>query len=365
MINFYIKKISIDKAVVGMVIAADVITNTGINLMSKNTVLNKKNITKLKLYSIEYIEIYKEQKSDIDFQHLFMSNDTKPKTQYKDIKVINEFRSNHQNKQDVLKNKMMDISEGKKIEIPELYSISNELIEKMNDKSQLFSFLNNLQYFDDYTYSHSVNVSLVSYTLGQWLGYSGEELQCISVAGLLHDIGKTKVSIDLLNKKEKLTTEEFNEIKKHCVYGFRIIEKQNIPYNVKMAVLMHHEKIDGSGYPMGLKGDEINDYAKIIAIADIYDAMTSERPYRKKYCPFSVIEFFEKNYITKLDTKFLMTFLNNIAHCYLDSWVELSTGEEAKIKFINTKKPSKPIVQIDNVLADLSKEKDIFIVRVI
>lgn len=363
--NRYIKTISIDKAITGMVIATDVITDTGTTLVSKDTILNKKNITKLKLYSIEDIEIIKEHKNDSNLESLFTPDVANLKISTKNVEALNKFKSNHKHQEESLKNKMLDISEGRKIEMLDLYSISDELIKAINNKSELFSFLSNLESFDDYTYSHCINVSLVSYTLGQWLGYDSEELQNISVAGLLHDIGKSQVDINLLNKKGTLTPEEFEEVKNHAVHGFRIVEKQNIPYNVKMAILMHHEKIDGSGYPMGAKGDQINEYAKIIAISDIYDAMTSERPYRQKYCVFSVIEAFERDYFGKLDTKFLMTFLNNIAYCYLDNWVELSTGEEGKIKFINTNKPSKPIVQVDNVLVDLSKEKGTYIVRIL
>lgn len=387
MSNRSVKKIPIDKAIPGMVIATDVITNTGTTLVSENTLLNKRNITKLKLYGVENIEIIKDGKADLETEDLVISANTeiealskpedlspkdmpipdisKPKATYIDIEALNKFKANHKYQEESLKHKMLDISEGGKIEMLELYSISDELIEAINNKSELFSFLNNLQSFDDYTYTHCINVSLVSYTLGQWLGYDSEELQHISVAGLLHDIGKTQVDIDILSKERDLTPEEFGEVKKHSVYGFRIVENQNIPNNVKMAILMHHERIDGSGYPMGAKGDDINEYAKIIAIADIYDAMTSERPYRNKYCPFSVIETFEKDYLGKLDTKFLMTFLNNIAYCYLDSWVELSTGEKGQIIFVNSNKPSRPIVKVDNVLVDLSKEKSTHIVKIL
>ena len=111
---------------------------------------------------------------------------------------------------------------------------------------------------------------------------------------MLHDIGKLKIDPKILNKKGKLTDEEFEEIKKHPVLGYEIVKDMDLPEKIKEAVLMHHEKINGTGYPSGLKGEEISNYAKIVSICDIYDAMTSTRTYRKRFCPFQVIRNFER-----------------------------------------------------------------------
>ncbi len=353
--------ISISNAKPGMIVAKDIISNTGLTLIPMNTELNEKNIFKLKLYKINLIQIIQEVSNKKNSGNA-IKNSSSAVIETKEFRA---FQSSHIKSEETLKKQIVDISEGGVIDISELFSISNDLMDSIHRKNNLFAFLNNLQAFDDYTYSHSVNVSLISYTLGQWLGFNKDEMKLITVAGLLHDIGKTKIDINILNKPGKLTNDEFEEMKKHTAYGYQIVEKQDIPYKIKLAVLMHHEKLDGSGYPTHAKNSQISDYAKIMSIADIYDAMTSTRPYRAKCCPFKVIEFLKHDLLGKLDTKYLMTFITNIAYYYLDNWVKLSTGEEGKIVFINQNNPSKPIVKIDRALVDLSKEKDIFIEMII
>ncbi|QZY56235.1 HD-GYP domain-containing protein [Crassaminicella profunda] len=358
------KTIPVDQAKTGMILAKDIITDTGFTLATKNTMLNKKSIVRLKLYQICMISIkealpqetVKEQSS---ISTPMRNNSITKKSSFQ------SFQSSYSENIESLENYMLDISEGKNINITNLYSISHDLKNILDSKSDLFGFLHNLQTTDNYTYTHCVNVSLLCHVFGEWLGFDKKALKDLSVAGLLHDIGKTQIDNHILNKPDKLTEEEFEEIKKHPIYGFRLVEHQDIPYNIKMAILMHHERYDGSGYPLNAKNEQINDYAKIIAIADIYDAMTSQRSYRKKFCPFQVIRHFENTGYRKFDTKFLLTFLNHIASCYIGNWCLLSTGEEAKIVFINKDMVSKPIVQVDGTIVDLKEERNIFIEEII
>ncbi|SHJ59313.1 HD-GYP domain-containing protein [Paramaledivibacter caminithermalis] len=361
MSDYKTKIVAIDDVIPGMVTSQDVFTDMGQMLIGANTTLDEKHLKKLRLYQINNVPI---REALIDLNSKKSNISTIYKTP-EDIQQFKSFESSHGDYSLSLKQQMLDISDGMHIDVSQLFSISNDLLDIVKHKSKLFSFLNSLQNFDDYTYSHCINVSLICHTIGQWLCFSHKELMDICVAGMLHDIGKIKVDKDILTKPGPLTEAEYEIMQKHTVYGFKIVEKQDIPYNIKMAILMHHERYDGSGYPLKAKNDEINDYAKIVAIADVYDALTSDRPYRSKFTPFHVIHRFEKEYLGKLDTKFLMIFLRNIAYCYLDSWCLLSTGEEAKIVFINKHIPSKPIVQVDNVILDLSQEPDIYIQKIL
>lgn len=355
------KIISIDHVNPGMITARDIFTDVGQMLIGANTELDGKHLRKLRLYQIHDVPI-KEFMPKVNSPSEPIHPIRRSKENHERLKL---FEASYMENNVSLKDQMLSISEGKRINVAELFCISDELLTTIKYKSNLFSFLNNLQGFDDYTYSHCINVSLISNTIGQWLGFGEKELMNISVAGLLHDIGKTQIDKSILNKPSKLTDEEEAIMKKHAEYGFKIIEKQDIDYNIKMAVLMHHERYDGSGYPLKAKNNQINDYAKIVAIADVYDALTSDRPYRSRFTPFYVIHRFEQEYLGHLDTKFLMTFLQNIAYCYLDSWCLLSTGEEAKIMFINKHDLSRPIVQVDNVILDLSHEKSIYIEKIL
>mgnify|MGYP000892881401 CR=1 FL=1 len=346
----------------GMILGEDVFNSVGLRLLTSGTVLNDKNIAKLHMYGIDYVHIVEE----FSIEYARKNEHEVLKSQsIRKLKTFKAFEKSYNHGVNQLHNHIVDIGEGKSINISELFSISEDMMATMESKRDLFAFLHNLRMVDDYTYTHSINVSLLCNIFGQWVGLSGEDLKNITVAGLIHDIGKTKIDPAILNKPGKLTPEEFEEIKKHTVYGFRMVEKQNIDKNIKMAVLMHHEKFDGSGYPLGAKGEQINDYAKIVSIADIYDAMTSNRSYREKFCPFRVIESFEQESYGKLDTRFLLEFLKNIAYNYLNCWVRLSTGEEGEIVFINSHHLSRPIVRVDNTLIDMSEEKDLFIEEII
>jgi HD-GYP domain-containing protein (c-di-GMP phosphodiesterase class II) len=198
------------------------------------------------------------------------------------------------------------------------------------------------------------------------MGMREEESILLTAAGILHDIGKTRTPPEILNKQGKLTDEEFEEMKRHVVYGYRILENQSIPQDVKLGALMHHEKIDGMGYPMGLKGGRINRFAKIISICDIYDAMTANRVYRGKICPFDVIRTFERRVYGELDTECLLVFLRNIAYSFVGTWVKLNDGRVAEVLFINSSNLSKPIVRVENGdLIDLSTNNDLIIASVV
>lgn len=352
--NDKVKFLSIEEITPGMISFQDIYSDTGQLLVAKDTELTPNHIDKLLSYDIPGVPIIKED----DEEELTTEN-------IQDTEEFKEFKENYEDTKSSVQSQILDIGDGKSIDVTELFTITNDLMGDMNYKSSLFNFLNNIQHFDDYTYSHSLNVSLIAYTLGQWLNLSGDELENLTVAGLLHDVGKTKIPLDILNKPDKLTDDEFEEVKKHTIYGYEIVEHQDIPYEMKMAVLMHHERYDGSGYPFKVKNEKINKYAKIIAIADLYDAMTSDRPYRKKITPFQVINEFQRNYLGKLDTAILMVFLQNIAYCYLDAMCELSNGETGKIIFINKQRPSQPIVKVGDGIVDLSQQKELSIVKLL
>jgi putative nucleotidyltransferase with HDIG domain len=225
--------------------------------------------------------------------------------------------------------------------------------------SDVINYLHLVRPMDDYTYSHSLNVSLMSIIIARWMNLSEAEIDEIATAGLLHDIGKTKISDKLLLKPGKLTDLEFDELKKHPILGYMMMENvKDATLNMKYSVLMHHEKIDGSGYPVGALDEEIPLFPKIIAIADIYDAMTSNRAYRNRMCPFEVIKNFEMQTFGKLDTRILTVFIKNIANTYMGDFVELNSGEICEIVFINQNRIWQPIVRFGDEFIDLSQDND-------
>lgn len=224
------------------------------------------------------------------------------------------------------------------------------------------------EYMNDILYRNIIpdKNTLIARLIGVWAGLDTEKLDEISMAGLLHDIGKFKIPDEILLKPGKLTKEEFEVIKKHTVYGYEILNNFKILESTKRAALLHHEKFDGSGYPFGYTADKIDDISAIITIADVYDAMTSKRCYRDGMCPFDVIEDFEYDGISKYHPKYIGMFLKKIASSYIGSTVLLTNGKKAKIIFV-TEKYSRPTVTLleDNSVLVLKDEKDIKIAAVL
>lgn len=238
----------------------------------------------------------------------------------------------------------------------DLLSKTISLVGPKQTTLDVFDMLHNMRQINDSTYAHSLNVAIISRIIGKWLHFSKEELDTLTLAGLLHDIGKTKIPDEVLNKDGKLTDEEFQMIRNHPKYGYDILKSQPLNSHIKKAALMHHERCDGSGYPMGLTMEEIDDYALIIAIADVYDAMTAARSYRAPLCPFEVIAEFEKDGLQKYKPKYILTFLENIANAYQNNRVILSDGTSARIVLLNHRRLSKPLVQLDDgACIDLDK----------
>ena len=198
-----------------------------------------------------------------------------------------------------------------------------------------------------------------------WLHFPQEDVELATLCGLLHDIGKLAIPDDIIKKPSKLTTEEYALIKTHTLEGYRVLKNYNINDHIKNAALMHHERCDGSGYPMGLKSNKIDKFARLVSIADVYDAMTSARIYRGPLCPFQVIDLFVSEGLQKYDAHYYLTFLNNVVTTYLLDRVRLSNGMEGDIIFINQADPAHPTIKCGNKFVDLSQERNLTIEAII
>ena len=360
------KKVSIRDIKPDMVLARDVVTSGGTVLLAKNTMLNNINYSKLLSSGVGYIyvvsgSINEKAANFTERERLSTSLEQQRRPIVKRPEFI-AFQNAVDRKTEEAKQCIRAISDGENIDLRRVFSITDDIMSTLRCKNDVLTFIGLIKESDEHTYHHSVNVSLLSNLYGRWLALPQNELVELTTAGMLHDIGKTKIPEAVLNKNSKLTDEEFAIIKKHPVFGYRILQDQDIPESIKLGALMHHEKLDGTGYPMGLKEEQIGKIAKIIAICDIYDAMTSNRVYRGKICPFEVIKMFESKVYGELDTQYLLIFLNNIAYTYVGSWVRLSNGVEAEVVFINGAQLSRPIVRtVNEEFIDLSVIKDLII----
>ena len=177
---------------------------------------------------------------------------------------------------------LYDALDGKKPDINVCEATRDIILDEVSDKLEKAECIGQLRVFDHYTYSHTINVSSMCSALGIMLGFGEEDLKKLALGGLLHDIGKMRVSKAILNKPDKLTPEEFAEMKNHTIYGYDIIKKElHLSEDIARVALEHQEKYGGLGYPHGLKGKEIHLYAQVAAICDVYDALVSQRVYKK------------------------------------------------------------------------------------
>ena len=184
--------------------------------------------------------------------------------------------------------------------------IIKNFVKFMDHDAQAMVHLVGLSTHDFYTYNHSLDVGIYSLGLGQIVGYSGSELQRLGEGALLHDIGKRQVSVDIICKNGPLDDIEWAQMKKHPNYGLQILDDYDVSEDIKACCFEHHESTLGNGYPQGLQGHEIHPMAKIIAITDTYDALTTQRSYNRPKLPVEALEFM----IGKLAERYDKNFLN-------------------------------------------------------
>jgi putative nucleotidyltransferase with HDIG domain len=273
-----------------------------------------------------------------------------------------KFKRRYENTMDDMSKQLNDIvQKNAPINVDNMLKDTLNILKASDSKLSMFTMMSTLKNYDDSTFNHSLNVALICNILGGWLGLPESDCELLTSCGLFHDIGKLLIPDKIIKKPGKLTDEEFEIIKTHPRKGYDLLRKQNVDIHIQYAALMHHEKCDGSGYPLGLIDNQIDWCSQIVTIADIYEAMTAKRVYREPLSPFTVIENFERDGLKKYNPKFLLTFLENVVNSYMNCRVRLSNGEQGDIVYINRVSLSKPLVKTKDNFIDLSKKSDISI----
>lgn len=207
-------------------------------------------------------------------------------------------------------------------------AIVHTIVEKIIENRNIIVNMIDLKSYDNYTYYHSVNVGVLSLVMGVALGMNRTSLYKLGLGALLHDIGKVFIDRKIIDKQGPLTPEEYETVKRHPTIGYEYLLKANLdlPVSGLIGILQHHERIDGSGYPDGLVGKKINRFSRIISIADVFDAMTSDRPYRPAMMPSEVMEFLMGGAGTLFDPDLVFLFTRKVAAFPLGTCVLLSNG---------------------------------------
>ncbi len=250
----------------------------------------------------------------------------------------------------------------------------NELLRQVLRDRCVMVHLTEVRDSDSYIFTHSVNVCMLSLIIGLYLKMKKEQLKHLGLAALLHDVGRTRIPKNILYKKSALAVGEFDEVKKHTVHGYEILKNYNLPDLVARTALQHHERLDGTGYPKGLRGENIELWPRIVAVADVFDALMADRPFRKAFYPHEAVEIIVQS-PGQFDADILKIFLQNVAIYPLGTVVSLSSGEVGVVVDINRGQQTRPVVRImfDRDVqkvhfikeVDLSKSRDIFITRIL
>lgn len=352
-------RIRTDQATAGMVVASDIYNTSNQLIIPKGTKLDERMITRLRFYNIYGLTVYtkmeEESVKEESYIEALRSTEDFKKFNRTYVDTVNRVESNFNGV----------LSGEEEFDIDKLLEDTDRILREGRNGAHILEMLHGIRNYDDLTYVHSLNVSLICSIFAGWLKLSDEETRNLTLGGLLHDIGKMMIPKEILTKAGKLTAEEYNVMKTHTIKGYQALKDYPIDIKVKYSALMHHERCDGTGYPNGFVSEQIDDYAKIIAIADVYDAMTSNRMYRDAICPFDVVENFERDGFLKYDPKYLIPFMERIVNSYMHNIVRLNDGREGEVVMINKLSLSRPVIRIGSSFVDLSKEHKLMIAAII
>ena len=277
---------SLENAEEGMVLGRNIYNSNGTILIGKGTKLNKNYIYSLKKKGIATVYIEDDNFDDLFIDEI-VADDTKKEVM------------------DIINNKIGNLPFAEDKSIQEVKGIINIIIDELLSKDDFIIDLVDIRAIDDYTFGHCVNVCILSLITGMCLGYDKNKLIDLGTGAILHDIGKTLIPLQILNKPSKLKPTEYEEIKKHTVYGYNILKNVlNKEDAILDIVLSHHERFDGK---------EIHEYSRIVAVADVYDALTSNRVYRRKAENQEAIEYLYTMKHSQFDEKIVDLFVHNVA----------------------------------------------------
>lgn len=322
------RRVRLDKAQTGAVVARAIHTLDGVFLLSAGTVLTPEHKEKLQNYGITEIYIEDTISEGIEIPELIREE------------VMTEVKSQ-------VKKMMTSPSIKVSVDVKKVGEIVERLIANILENDRIVASLCDVRSIDEYTFSHSVNVSVISIVTGIGVGMKEDTLRDLGIGALLHDLGKVMVDDTILRKPTNLTSIEYDEVKKHTYYGYEILQKsENISREACDIALSHHERLDGSGYPRRLKSSDIQIFARIAAIADVYDALTTDKVYRRKMMPHDVLDYMLSLGGKHFDKSLLDAFVRHIAYYPVGTAVILNSGEKGLVSEYNPYFPNRPVVRV-------------------
>lgn len=391
---FVYKRLAIDDLVPGMVLGKMVVTSDGKMFLNEGAVLNLRSIQTLQLWGFRFVDIRQEVSEPVTDQGSEATEFLEDSPELQDIaefeiemepeiqvvdagpleepeevfEVPREFAQNYRAAVQIMKKHLALVRFVKDaFEIDEIHNMVRQFIMPLLEDHSVTDHLQIIPHDEDYLYHHSVDVGIIAGCLSLWTGKTYHEIEETILGALLHDIGKALIPLKVLNKPGVLTEEEMNLVRFHPVRGYKFLKQYgDLPRTVLLCVLQHHERSDGSGYPLGVKGDKIHPYAKIISVADVFDAMTSQRSYARRATPYEAVEIMKHEMAGKLDPLICEQFLNKLSQRFVGDVVQLSNGQRGEVVYLNPMDCSRPIVKTkEGIFLDLNSTRDVSISKIL
>jgi len=313
----------------GMVVARSIFDSEGKCLLGAGVTLTEYYIQRLKDLGIASVYIKDELFDSLGEIKEPISGKTR-------IETIKEVKRNFQ-----------ALEANRRINTRHVKKVVDAILDDLMSNREVLINLSDIRTYDDYTFSHSCNVCVLSLLTAITLGYSEPKLKELGIGALLHDIGKVQVSKELLNKRGELSPDEYAEIQKHAAYGFEILRAyDDIPLLSAHIAFQHHECWDGKGYPRGLNREQIHEYARIVAVADVYDALLADRPYRDAYSINQALAILNHMSGIHFEPRILAALVSNVAVYPIGSVVMFNTGEIGVVMDVNRNNPTRPVVRV-------------------
>lgn len=348
------KRIAVYQLTPGMKLAKDVILPDGRLLLLTGFIIKPLYIRKLESFSVKEVFVEDEPYTPIE--------------DFEEEKVYLHAAS-------TIKNIFALAKKENSIEVTTVRDTVSEIIQKVIENETVMLQITGIRDIDNYTFLHSVDVCIYSTIIGKKIGFGKDLLLSLGMGAILHDIGKCKVPIEILQKPDKLSESEFEQMKLHTVYGSEIIKNSyGLSFSTANIALQHHEKWNGSGYPLGITSNSIDLTARIVSLVDVYDALTSDRVYKKKELPHIAAEYIKNNSNILFDPLIVDLFVNSIAVYGEGTIVLLNTGELGSIiptretgctrQKVNvfSNKFGPPVLQ--PYIIDLNEDRDIEIIEI-
>ncbi|WP_028784488.1 HD-GYP domain-containing protein [Thalassobacillus devorans] len=331
----------------GCIIMKDIIGKTNRPLITKNTVVKDIHKQVLHRFLVQQVEVAPKLSSGDPFLPGAVEEPAMECPVEKKIAEPRTFLDQYLQAVKQYKKWFAQWQAGGVIHIGAIRQVVVPLLEQIKKYRKNIFMLHHFSTKDDYLYHHAVSTGLIAAFLGEEMGMNRGDWIQLGLAGLLSDAGMAKMNEQIILKETSLTGKEYQEVKKHPTYSYRMVE--NIPVlnkAAKLGILQHHERLDGSGYPLATNKKKIHMFARVIAVSDMYHAMTSERLYRSKQSPFLVLELMMKEQFGRFDYTVVQTFIKSMTNYTTGTKVKLSNDRSGEIVFVEPANPTRPMVRI-------------------